>query len=187
MDAIDGMDDAAAAFFGFHASKPVVEFMKPAYYISSYVGVAAIVVVVVMVLLAQRRVRPAVVVAAAFGLAVAAIELTRWAVPRARPQDAVAFLGPDARYGSYPAAGVLLFIFCVFVLGHAVRNQLSTPWSRAGFVAVAAMMAVWVCMSQFFLGIHYLSDIIGGIAGGVLFGWVALLMMQTGATAEPSA
>jgi membrane-associated phospholipid phosphatase len=181
MDAIEALDDGAASHFGFQAKQfpDILPFMEPAYYLSGYFGIGVLLVVIVLLLLAQGRTRAAVVAVISLAVAIASIEALRVVVPRARPQDAVIWLGQDARFGSYPSAGVFLFTLSMILLGNALRNFLS-PWQWILYVA-SALLTVWVCLSQLFLSIHFVTDVIGGMAGAVLIGWIAVGLMNRAA------
>ncbi len=175
MDAIEALDDGAAAHFGFQARQfpPIIPFMQGAYYLSTYVGIGVLLALIVVFLLLQRKKRAAAVAIASFAVAIALIEAARLIVPRARPQDAVLWLGPDAKFGSYPSAGVFLFTLGMILLGNALWGFMRRPWQAGLYVLAAALLTVWVCLSQFFLSIHYVTDVIGGMAGAALIGWVA--------------
>src|SRR5205823_5014652 len=105
------------------------------------------------------------------------IEIVRLLVPRHRPQDAVLWLGQDGKYGSYPSAGVLLFMLVMILLARAAWPFLRRPWLGGVFVGVAALLVGWICIGQFFLSIHFVTDVIGGLAGAAVIGWIATKLM----------
>lgn len=180
MDAIEALDDGANALFTFQmrAYPAIKDYMQIAYYGSSYVGIAVIVMLVVLVLLVQRRYRAALAAVVGFASACAVITCLQKSVPRARPQLAVEWLGDTARTGSYPSAGVFLFMLGAILLGAALWGRLRGFWPRASYVSVAAGLTVWVCLSQFLLATNYVSDVIGGMAGATLIGWLTFRVMQ---------
>jgi len=188
MDGIEGLDDGAYAFFGFFAEKSpaLVALMQPAYYISGYVGCGILLAVMVLVLFLQKEYQPALVALISFLGSVALIELIRFAVPRARPQNAVLWLGEGAQTASYPSAGVFLFTLLMILLGHAFRSYLHSARKRGASLFLAVLLTVWVCMAQFFLRIHYVTDVIGGLAGATLIGWIACKLMRNNALSPPS-
>jgi membrane-associated phospholipid phosphatase len=182
MDAIEALDDGAYAHFGYEAGKypDIVLFMEPAYYYSSYVGVVVLFVIVVLLFLVQGKRRGAVVALISFASAIALIQAIRVLVPRPQPLNADQWLGAQAQSGSYPSAAVFLFTLCLILLGFALWDRMG-PWMRGAFVVIAAALVGWVCMSGFYLALHYVTDVIGGLAGAVLVGWIASRFI-----AEPS-
>ena len=159
MDAIEALDQGAYAHFTFQAKAMpnVVSVMVTAYYISSYIGVCVLI-----------------------------IELLRFAVPRSRPQDAVQWIGDEAKSGTFPSASVFLFLLCMILLGNALWENLSARWSRGVFIVLAASLTVWVCLSQFYLALHYVSDVIGAITGATLIGWIAIRLISAAAPPRPA-
>ena len=186
MDAIESLDWGVYAHFSNEASRypAVAEFMENAYYISSYVTVSGLLLIAVTLFLVQRKRRSALVVLISFLAAVVLIEAIRWLVPRRRPEDAQLFLGPDAMLGSYPSAGVFLFTLVLVLLAFALWGQVPSVWGRGAYVLIAALLVGWVCISQFFLAIHFVTDVLGGLAGAALVSWVAYKFMGP---AEPEA
>ena len=179
MDGIQALDDGAAAHFGFQSDQipQLWEFMQPAYYVSSYAGIGILAGIILVLFLWQGRSRSALIAALAFASAWGSIELLRWAVPRARPQDSVRWLGPDVRFGSYPSAGVFLFMLGVMLLGMALWRHLTLSW-RSLYVLLSVLLTVWVCLSQLYLATSFVTDVIGGIAGATLIGWIAIRFMN---------
>ena len=182
MDAIEALDDGAYAHFSFVAneSPQILDVMRPAYFISTYTGCMVLLLLIVILFSIQRRFRSAWIAAACVAAAIALVESTHMFVPRPRPQDAVKWLGSLAQSGSYPSGNVLVFLLCLILLGNAVWGFISGLWARGLFVVTAALLTVWVCLSQFFLAIHYVTDVIGGIAGASLLGWIAIMFMARG-------
>jgi membrane-associated phospholipid phosphatase len=181
MDAIEALDDGANAHFTWQSREipGIVVYMQMAYYISSYVGIGVFAVMIIVLLLLQKRYRAALAavlgIAAAFGV----IALLQTLVPRPRPQLAIEWLGEDAKTGSYPAAAVFLFMLCAILFGCAVWDQVRGFALRGLIVLILALLTVWVCMSQFFLAMHYVSDVIGAAAGATLIGWLTCRVIQS--------
>jgi membrane-associated phospholipid phosphatase len=146
--------------------------MQVAYYLSSYVGVSIGLSIAVILFLAQGKRRSALVALVSFASSVGLIGVVRFLVPRRRPEGAENWLGPNAMLGSYPSAGVFLFMLVMILVGFAVWD-LARPWIRAAYVLIAALLTAWVCLSQFFLAIHFLTDVLGGMAGAALIAWIA--------------
>jgi membrane-associated phospholipid phosphatase len=175
LDAIEGLDDGAYSHFGHQVGQypDIVGFMQPAYYYSSYVGVAVLFAIVMLLFLVQGKRRGAVVAFVSFAASVALIQAVHVMVPRPHPPNADKWLGAEALNGSYPSAAIFLFMLSLILLGFALWERLPRYWMRGLFVVVAAALVGWVCMSGFFLALHYVTDVIGGLAGAALVGWIA--------------
>jgi len=174
MDAIESLDWGVYSHFRFQVQQypAVLPLMKVAFYLSSYVGVSIGLSIAVIMFLAQGKRRSALVALLSFASSVGLIGVVRFLVPRRRPEGAEIWLGPDAMVGSYPSAGVFLFMLVTILLGFAVWD-LARPWIRAVYVLIAALLTGWVFLSQFFLAIHFLTDVLGAMAGATLIGWIA--------------
>lgn len=174
LDAIESLDEGAYAHFGYQVGQfpDIVFFMQPAYYCSSHLGIALLFAVVMLVFFVQGKRRGAVAALISMAAAVALIQATHILVPRPHPPNADKWLDADALSGSYPSAPVFLFTLCLILLGLAVWDRLN-GWLRGLFVAIAAALVGWVCMSGFFLALHFVTDVIGGLAGAALVGWIA--------------
>ena len=174
MDAIESLDWGVYSHFRFQIQQypAVLPIMQVAYYLSSYVGVCIGLSIAVILFLAQGKRRSALVALVSFASSVGLIAVVRFVVPRRRPEGAENWLGPDAMVGSYPSAGVFLFMLAMILIGFAVWD-LARPWIRAAYVLIAALLTAWVCLSQFFLAIHFLTDVLGGMAGATLITWIA--------------
>ena len=188
MERIAGLDDGAYAFFDFQARKfPwLLEGMQPAYSMSGYVGAAVLIVVVTLIYLLQRKYLGAFVCLLAFGAAIGSIEAMRLLVPRAWPQGAAVWLGDDAPPGSYPAPGVFLFMLGVLFVSNAVWDSLSR-WKCVGFVVLAVVLMIWICLAPLVMGIHFVTDVIGALAGAVIIATIAQRIMALAPAAPPAA
>ena len=65
--------------------------------------------------------------------------------------------------GHAVASSVFYGAACALVLAHARSRAL-----RAAAVALAAAMVLLVCASRVYLGVHFLSDVVAGVAVGTL-------------------
>ncbi len=185
MDAIESLDWGTYSHFRFTGQQlpQIVPWMRNNLHpLGSYVSVGFLLLIAILLLLGQQRRRAAVVALATFVAAFALIELTQFVVPRRRPPDAQNFLGPNAMQGSYPSSSVFLFMLVMILLGFAMWAMLRGPWLRGAYVFAAGVLTVGVCLSQFFLCVHFVTDVIGAFVGAGLFGWIACRLM--GSTIE---
>ena len=188
LDRIEQLDWGVYSFFVFLANKtpeiPQLLHVEWAARAGEPFVVAVIVAVALVSLFIQRRWRDALVAILAFALALGTIELTKWIVPRKRPEDARNLI-PDAdMLGSYPSSSVLLFTLAMVLLGFALWNVMTAVWQKAMFVLVAILLVVWVCMAQFFLALHFLTDILGGLAGAAFFVYLCVQFLKRDETRQ---
>ncbi|MET3720061.1 MULTISPECIES: phosphatase PAP2 family protein [unclassified Arthrobacter] len=128
------------------------------------VGVLLIAVVALFLLLVRR----APVNAVAFGLVAAsgwvASEFFKILVARQRPNPALLFdpLAPETGSDSFPSGHVSFAVTLAFAVYFLARG---TRWSK--FAAVAGVVvAVVVAWSRLYIGVHYLSDVVGSLLAG---------------------
>jgi len=183
MDAIEQLDWGVYSHFRYQGEKTpdLLPIMQDAYHLSSYIGVSVLLSIAVILFLLMKKWRSALVALISFAVAVALIETVRWLVPRQRPGDADRWLGTDNMVGSYPSAGVFLFMLGVILIGFAVTDLTDRRWLRGLYVLLAALLTVWVCLSQFFLSTNFLTDVLGGMAGATCVSWIAYRFLDRAA------
>ncbi|MER5388444.1 phosphatase PAP2 family protein [Saccharopolyspora sp. NPDC002686] len=147
---------------------------------SSVVLVPVLLAASAFFLVARREVRATVAMWVAFLGAVGLYELVKVLVGRPRPpavDDLVHATGPSFPSGHMTQAvvawGVLAFVL--------LRDR---PRRARWLVPGAALLALVVGASRIYLGAHWLTDVLGGLAlGGV---WLAVLLILDLSTRPPS-
>jgi undecaprenyl-diphosphatase len=84
------------------------------------------------------------------------------------------------------AAGAGMFVTVVVLL---VNMSTSTRRLRIGVTSLATLVALTICADRVFLGVHYLSDVVGGVLLGVataLAAWLVLLGVRTRRVTPPA-
>jgi undecaprenyl-diphosphatase len=157
-------DLGAARFAAKHATPASTQALRDL----SQLGGAAVLgpLAVVMCLAVVRRDR-LVAVATFLLLSVggqfAVVDLIKWIVDRARPNidRLTGFSGPSFPSGHAAASAASFAAFALLLgIGRA-------PRTKATLAAVAVALAVGIASSRVFLGVHWLTDVLGGLA----FGW----------------
>jgi membrane-associated phospholipid phosphatase len=101
--------------------------------------------------------------------------LLKDAVGRVRPQ----FAGGGADYGtlSFPS-GHSSGVATLVTVGLLLAWPVLAPRARRGWLAAGLALAVLVGLTRMWLGVHWLSDVVGGEALGV--GWTLLVALVFG-------
>jgi membrane-associated phospholipid phosphatase len=124
---------------------------------------------VLYVVLKRQRYRAARHIPAMFAGAFAVFALTKWIVARPRPK-----LSP---YG-FPSAhtfGAVVFFGGVIYLLWTV--EMSRVWRWVG-TAGLLLLTLGVALSRLYLRSHWLSDVVGGLTGGVAYLLIFLLVVD---------
>ena len=130
-------------------------------------GVAA--VAIVSVVLFRRRLLPE---AALLPLVLVGAQLLDLVLKLSfhRPRPEVAFVHLDTY--SFPSGHAMTATAVYGALAYLLAGRLPTPGRRIVlFVGTAALVGV-ICFSRLYLGVHYLSDVLAGVAAGIA--WLGL-------------
>ena len=123
----------------------------------------------------RRSWRPLVMVAAAFLGAAGLYDIVKPAVGRARPGAALQVGGPDVgnAFPSGHATQTISFYGMLVV----VLISCYAPRPRWPFLLGAALVTLVVGASRLYLGVHWLTDVLGGYALGLA--WLSLVMITS--------
>jgi undecaprenyl-diphosphatase len=163
-------DAAVEGWFHTHATPGGLRFFDAVTQLGSP-GVAVIVVVVALYLWRQRVFLLLWTWLGAIlgGLAIEYVLKTT--VHRSRPQYAAAYLHGHSY--SFPSGHTMESTICYLLLAFLVTShpQMRRPVGRAAFVIAGVLIAA-VGFSRLYLGVHYPSDVVGGLSAGL--GWLAV-------------
>lgn len=168
-------DQSAARFAARHATPAATQALRD---ISQFGGAVALVpLAVVVCAVASRRHGLAntaafliLTVGGQFGVA----DLVKWIVDRARPNidRLTGFSGPSFPSGHATAAAACFAAFAMlFGIGRSARVQ-------ATLAAIAVAVAAGIACTRVFLGVHWLTDVLGGLALG--WTWFAVCSIVFG-------
>ena len=88
---------------------------------------------------------------------------------RSRPESALILL--DHQQWSFPSGHAMNSLLVYGMLAYHLWRVFPRPPVRLAFLAAAAFLVVAIGMSRLFLGVHYLTDVLGGYSAGTV--WLA--------------
>ncbi|MEW8324701.1 MAG: VTT domain-containing protein [Candidatus Thiodiazotropha taylori] len=141
------------------------------YLLTSLGDLSSIIIVAVVsaiLLILQGHYRTLNYLLAAIGFGILAPLLLKYGLQIPRPESAPATLGP----WSFPSAHVLRTITLYGFLSIMVARGLTHDWRWLPYSIAAALVGA-VALSRLYLGVHWLSDVLGSITLGLA--WIALL------------
>ena len=131
-------------------------------------GVAlAIGILVFLVLYRRRRLHEAALLPLVLGGAELLNLILKLAFHRPRPE--VAFVQLETY--SFPSGHAMISTAAYGALAYLAWSRVRTPRGRFALVAGTAILVALICFSRVYLGVHYLSDVLAGAAGGAF--WLA--------------
>jgi len=93
-----------------------------------------------------------------------------------RPRPEVAFVHLDTY--SFPSGHAMLSTTAYGALAYLVWSHLHARRARFALTAGTVVLVALICFSRLYLGVHYLSDVLGGAAAGAF--WLAVsIAVQT--------
>jgi membrane-associated phospholipid phosphatase len=93
-----------------------------------------------------------------------------------RPRPEAAFVHLDTY--SFPSGHAMLSTAAYGALAYLAWSHLHTRRARLALIAGTVQLVALICFSRLYLGVHYLSDVLGGAAAGTF--WLALsIAIQT--------
>lgn len=196
MDAING--GTYAAFYDMLKHYPELEpWLLRVDQLGSYAVAGSLVLAALLLWLLRGRAGAAAIALAAFLLAGATVELSRAVLTVERPTDAARFFDGATSHGfltrddemqrGFPSRSVFLFSVAALLLTFALWGLVGSTAARAVLLGLAALLIVAVFLSQLFLSLHYLTDTLAGLFGGVACALLAraLFPAQPASAATP--
>jgi len=159
-----------------HLTKQQPELLTPMQlgtWISGYIGVGCLLLLAVVVFVVRGRTRSAQVSLAAFVIGLILVETMRHTVGARRPGNAETFLAPEEMTRSFPARGVFLFTLAGVLFIFAAWGALASTWTRLLVAVVVVVLVLGVALSQLMLQLHFVTDVVGGLFGGLALALLA--------------
>ncbi len=87
-----------------------------------------------------------------------------------RPRPEYAFVNLETY--SFPSGHAMISTAAYGAFAYLAWSRLRTRQARLALVAGTAVLVALICFSRLYLGVHYLSDVLAGAAGGAF--WLAV-------------
>jgi membrane-associated phospholipid phosphatase len=85
-------------------------------------------------------------------------------------------IGSVLNYPSFPSGHTISGVICYGLIAYFFVPKISSRFWKAMVIIIAVLMMLYIGYSRFFMGAHYLTDIVAGLAAGVA--WTSLVMMS---------
>jgi undecaprenyl-diphosphatase len=151
-----------------------IDFFRVLTDLGSPTGALAFAAIVCAVLYRRRRLLEAALLPLVLGGAELLNLVLKLSFHRPRPE--VAFVHLDTY--SFPSGHAMISTAAYGALAYLAWSRLRKRRARIALVAGTAVFVGLICFSRLYLGVHYLSDVLGGAAGGAF--WLAVsIALQT--------
>jgi undecaprenyl-diphosphatase len=135
----------------------------------SSVAMGLVVILAVIILIARRRFRWAAYLGITAAGGVLLNELLKLHFARQRPDPKGAVLGADGY--SFPSGHTMGGTIVLGALGYLAARSVPTWRGKSAVLAALATTDLAIAISRLYLGVHWTSDVLAGLAAGLL--WVA--------------
>lgn len=177
------IDHPVARFVAVHRASGLTAVMKAVSWVGGPLGVAAFALACAGVASVIRRTWSALIVVAAGTGGIAVVNAALKAlIGRSRPPIAQA-VETVAGY-AFPSGHAASATATLAVLAYVSMRRLRSTAARCAVWATSAVGAVLVSMSRLYLGVHWLSDVVGGMLLGALWATVVVTAWSTYHRAE---
>jgi membrane-associated phospholipid phosphatase len=147
---------------------PVTDVLRVVTDVGSPAGALAVATVASVLLYRRRRLAAALFLPVVLGGAELLNLVLKLSFHRPRPE--VAFVHLDTY--SFPSGHAMISTAAYGALAFLGWGMLGTRRARVALVVAVALLVALECFSRLYLGVHYLSDVLAGVAGGGF--WLAV-------------
>lgn len=167
--------DLIAARFGIrHATSASTQAMRMLSQLGGAVALVPLAIVIAVIAGRRKPIAVSAFLALAVGGQFAVANSIKFVVDRARPNlDQLTHFSGSSFPSGHAVAGAASFAAFALVLGRGRSAQ-----AKAGLAGVAVGIAVGIACTRVFLGVHWFTDVLAGLAIG--WGWFALCSIAFG-------
>jgi membrane-associated phospholipid phosphatase len=178
-DGLGHADAALSRWFAAHRTKELDQLTHYTTLASDTITITALAVgTVALTAIVWRRWREPMLVAAAVAGEVTIFLLVTLLVERKRPP--VPHLDEAPPTSSFPSGHVAAAICMYGALAIIANERASSALVRGLFLALAVLIPLAVALSRLYRGMHYLTDVLGGVILGVAWLYIATRGIRLG-------
>ena len=176
-DPLTVLDKEIAVWLHLHATPSLTEAMKFVSFLASWPVVTGICLIMALYFVRQRSRYRLLALMLTVPVGMLMNGMLKYAFHRSRPvwDDPILMIGSFSFPSGHAMAATLLY---GFLAAFGARKVKAWRW-RVLAVLAAGMLVVLIGFSRLYLGVHYLSDVLAGIAAGSA--WLVLCLAVVGA------
>jgi len=176
-DPLTAVDREIAVWLHLHATPTLTEAMKFISLLASWPVVTAIFLFMALYFVQERSRYHLLALMLTIPIGMLMNAMLKYAFHRSRPawDDPILMIGSFSFPSGHAMAATLLY---GFLAAFVVRKVQAWRW-RVLAVLAAGLLIVLIGFSRLYLGVHYLSDVLAGMAAGTA--WLALCLIAVGA------
>jgi undecaprenyl-diphosphatase len=167
-DPLARWDVSFARWLSGERSSVVIDLFRIVTFLGSPAAALAVGTIVCVVLYRRRRLLEAALLPLVLGGAELLNLVLKLSFHRPRPE--VAFVHLDTY--SFPSGHAMISTAAYGALAYLALSRLRSRRAQLALVAGTVVFVALICFSRLYLGVHYLSDVLGGAAGGAF--WLAV-------------
>jgi undecaprenyl-diphosphatase len=84
-------------------------------------------------------------------------------------------IGSVVNYPSFPSGHSMSGVICCTLIAYFLLPKISSRFWKAVVIIIAVLMMLYIGFSRFFMGAHYFTDVVAGLAAGVA--WTSLVVL----------
>jgi len=175
-DPLTAVDREIAVWLHLHATPTLTEAMKFISLLAAWPVVTSICLFMVLYFVRERSRYPLLTLMLTIPIGMLMNGMLKYAFHRSRPawDDPILMIESFSFPSGHAMAATLLY---GFLTAFVVRNVQAWRW-RVLAVLSAGLLVVLIGFSRLYLGVHYLSDVLAGMAAGAA--WLALCLTAVG-------
>ncbi|MCK6462306.1 MAG: phosphatase PAP2 family protein [Candidatus Pacebacteria bacterium] len=165
MALIQNIDLWAAGYAESIRSVFLTSFFKTVTYLGEWSIVLAVAIIVALVLITKGKKVYALTLALITFLSIGSVFILKYAIQRPRPIDGII----DETSFSFPSLHAVLSVAFYGLIIYFLWERFKSPRFRFFKILFGLVLVLFIGFSRVYLGVHYLSDVLGGYLLGLFW------------------